>query len=284
MAVGIVTDSAAALPRDTAARAGIFVVPMRLTIGGDTYDDDQVSLEEVLARSGEGALTSGPSPAAFAEAIEKADSGEGVVVLTVSEKMSSTYKSAQLGADLAGRQVRVLDTRTAAGAEGLVVLAAASAASSGAGLDAVTKRVEAVAGRARLVAAIDDIEHLARGGRIPEIAGKAGRYLGVRPLFEMRLGRIRPLRPALSREGALDAVVAHWRRSLVPGAALHLAVMHALAPDSAQRLLAGVSAELEPATCIVGTFGSVMVAHTGPGVAGLAWWWEERGANPAPTV
>lgn len=274
MAVGIVTDSAAALPADLAAHCRIAVVPMGLTIGTDSYREDEVPLEEVVRRLGEGVRTSGPPPAAFAEAIQEADSGQGVVVLTVSERMSSTHKAARLAADLHGGQVRVVDSASAAGGQALVVLAASQAARAGAPLQAVVAQATAVSQEVRLVAAVDTLEHLVRSGRLPDLAGRAGRHLGVRPLFEFRAGRARPLRPALSREGALDQLVGHWRRSR-RDAALHLVVLHALSPRAADHLAATVRAEVEPATCLVESFGPVMVAHTGPGVTGLAWWWEE---------
>jgi fatty acid-binding protein DegV len=56
--------------------------------------------------------------------------------------------------------------------------------------------------------------------------------------------------------------------------------LHALAPEAAQRLLDRVEAEVTPATKFTGEFGSVMVVHTGPGLYGLAWWWEPDGNDP----
>jgi fatty acid-binding protein DegV len=69
-------------------------------------------------------------------------------------------------------------------------------------------------------------------------------------------------------------MVALLRRSRVSGARLHVAALHAQAPDEARELLNRVAADQAPATSFVGQFGTVMVAHTGPGLAGLAWWWE----------
>ena len=60
----------------------------------------------------------------------------------------------------------------------------------------------------------------------------------------------------------------------MPGARLHVAALHAQEPDEARELLGRVEAEQAPATSFVGQFGTVMVAHTGPGLAGLAWMWE----------
>jgi fatty acid-binding protein DegV len=59
---------------------------------------------------------------------------------------------------------------------------------------------------------------------------------------------------------------------------LHVAALHAYAPHTAERLLRAVTAEVEPATAFSASFGSVMVVHTGPGLAGLAWYWEPQNA------
>lgn len=274
MAVAVVTDSASALPVELVARMGITVVPMRLTIGGDVYEEGQISLDEVIARCGEGVRTAGPSPGELVEVLRSADTGGGVAVLTVSERMSSTYKSALLAAQL-GPPSAVIDTGSAAGGQALVVLAAAQMASEGLDLQSVAERAMSVRDRVRLVATVATLDYLVKGGRIPEVAGRAGRYLGVQPIFELKPDGIRALRPALSRERALEALLGHWRRSR-PAASerLHLAVSHALDAEAAEHLVDAISAEVKPATCIVASFGPVMVAHTGPGVVGLAWYWD----------
>jgi fatty acid-binding protein DegV len=129
----------------------------------------------------------------------------------------------------------------------------------------------------RLAATVPTLEHLVRGGRVPNIAGWAGRRLGIAPLFEFRDGRAHPLRPALGTTAAYDRILARWRRGRVPDARLHVVALHADAPVDAENLLDRVRGETEPATAFVGEFGSVMVAHTGPGLVGLAWRWEPLG-------
>lgn len=284
MAVAVVTDSAAAIPAEVATQLGIAVVPMRFTIGVESYEEGDLPLGEVVRRFDEGIRTSGPPPGAFVEAIERADQGDGIVVLTVSSRMSSTHRAAVVAAEVANNKVRVVDTMTAAGAQGLVVLATAEAAAGGQSLDSVVTMAQRVRDRVRLVASLDTLDFLVKGGRVPDLAGRAGRHLGVRPLFEFRRGKIKPLRPALSRDGALDQLLGYWRRSLVEGAALRMVALHAMAPEAAQRLVTKVLAETQPATCLISTFGAVMVAHTGPGVTGLAWWWDQDAATgPAPS-
>jgi DegV family protein with EDD domain len=272
VSVAIVTDTAAALPPDLVERYGISVVPMWLTLGGRNVRDDELSIDEVLRY--DDVSTSGPSPGEFAEAISSRLTGEGVLVLTIAATMSSTFGAAQTGAASLDGNVAVLDTSTAAGAQALVVLAAARAAEDGGSLDQVEAAAKKAIDAVRLVAMVSDLDHLVRSGRVPEIAGWAGRRLGIRPLFEFRDGKPHRLRPAFSVDAAKDRMVALLRRSRVSGARLHVAALHAQAPDEARELLNRVAADQAPATSFVGQFGTVMVAHTGPGLAGLAWWWE----------
>jgi len=275
VSVAVVTDSAAAIPPGLAARNLVTVVPMWLTVRGTQVREGDRSLEDLVAEPD--IETSGPAPGEFEEVIRSCAGADGVLVLTIAATMSSTHAAAEIAARSMGGLVRVVDTTTAAGAEGLVVLAAAEAAAGGATLDEVEAAARRVIERVRLVAMVPNLDHLVRSGRVPGIAGWAGRRLGLAPLFEFGSGRIRRLRPALGADAALDRIVGTWRRSRPTGVgSLHVAALHALAPESADRLLAGVRAEVDPEVEFVSEFGSVMVVHTGPGLAGLAWWWDDH--------
>jgi DegV family protein with EDD domain len=274
MTVAVITDSAAALPPDLAERYGVTVVPMWLTVRGEPELEGTRPLEELVTH--DQVTTSAPTPGEFETAIKDTLRGsDGVVVLTIAGSMSATYQSALVAANAVGGPVRVVDTATAGGAEALVVLAAAQAAHANADLDAVEAAAVHVIDRVRLVATLPTLEHLVRSGRVPGLAGWAGKRLGINPLFEFRGGKVRRLRPALSHDAALDRIVGLVHRSRVPGASLHVAALHALAVDVARELLDRVTADEQPVAAFIGEFGPVMVVHTGPGLAGLAWWWEE---------
>jgi DegV family protein with EDD domain len=275
LTVAVVTDSAASLPVDVATAAGVTVVPMWLTLGEVSVHDGDLTLEEIARHLDDGFSTSGPTPGEFAAAIGIADRGDGVILLTLSAEMSGTYNTARLAAGLAeGTDVRVLDTGTAAGAQGLVVLAAAAKAGSGAPLDEVEDAARQACEQVRLVATLPSLDHLARGGRVPGAAAWAGRFLNLHPLFEFRGGHVRPLRPARGLRSARERVLSTWASTIIDGATLHVAAMHALDEEGAEQLLAEVRNRVEPATAFVGSFSPVMVAHTGPGLVGLAWRWE----------
>jgi DegV family protein with EDD domain len=276
MAVAIVTDSAAALPSELVGARGIEVVPMWLDIGGRSVREDEVTNADVLRGD---VVTSGPTPGDFECAMKEQlrSTDDGVLVLTVASTMSVTYASAVTGAQAAGdANIRVLDTNTAAGAQALVVLAASDAAHAGAPLDEVEAAARRASEQVRLRAALPSLDHLVHSGRVPNIAAWAGRRLGIVPLFEFRAGSAHPVRPARGMPAALDRIVSAWRRDRVDGARLHVVALHADAPDEAQALRDSVCAEAGDAvdTAFVGTFGTVMIAHTGPGLVGLAWRWE----------
>ena len=276
MTVGIVTDSAASLPAPLVAEHNLTVVPMRIIVAGKDHPDGALPISEVADRVREGVSTSAPSPGEFARAIGSAMTDDGVLVATVASTMSATFTAARLAADGWDGKVRVVDSGTAAGAQGLVVLAAAARARAGASLDEVEATAEAVATKVHLVAAVAGLDHLVLSGRVPGVAGWAGRRLGLQPLFEFRGGKAHPLRPAKSRERALERMLQRLEHSRSDGGGgrLHVAVLHAMAPDEAAELLADVRDITEPATSFVGEFSSVMVTHTGPRLIGLAWWWE----------
>ncbi|MBM3671034.1 MAG: DegV family protein [Actinobacteria bacterium] len=279
MTVAVVTDSAAALPASLAQQHDIAVVPMWLTVGGTSEPEGHRSLEELLQEPD--VTTSAPTPGDFEAAIKEASAAaDGCVVITIASSMSATFHAAIVAADAVGGPIRVVDSASAGGAQALVVLAAAQAARKGASLDEVEARARAVIDRVRLIASVPTLDHLVRSGRVPGVAGWAGRRLGINPLFEFRAGRVKRLRPALSRDAAMDRIVALVHKSrpvheAVTDARLHVAALHALAVDTANDLLERITAQEEPSTAFVGEFGPVMVVHTGPGLAGVAWWWEQ---------
>jgi len=278
MSVSVLADSAASLPAEVAGAHRVTVVPMLLTLDGTTYRDGEIPLDRVLELAKPGFSTSAPTPGQYVEAIESLGGGngvDGVVILTVAETMSSAFESARLAAKQVDVPVEIVDTGTAAGGEALVTLAAAETAEAGADLAGVVAAARRAAANVRLVATLDSLEQLARSGRVPGAAAWAGRWLHLNPVFEFVNGHPRPLRPARSRAGALDRILAQWRGTRAGGGRLHVAALHALDPDPAEELLQRVRDEAGDsiATAMVAPFSAVMVAHTGH-LVGLSWWWE----------
>jgi DegV family protein with EDD domain len=275
MSVTVVTDSSASLPPEEIRRLGIVVVPLTIVVGGIDYRDGELSLDEVLRRAAtEQVSTSSPSPGQFAKAIDDQDGHEGTLVVTVSSEMSATYESAVVaGSYFDDGALEVIDSGTAAGAQGLVVLAAAEAAHAGATLADAADAARRAASNVHLVAMVERLEFLAKSGRVPAAAW-AGDSLGVRPMFAFHGGKARPRRPAMSVNAALRRIIEAIGANPAEDATLRVAVLHAQAPDMAHALIGSIDAVHPGADSFVAPFSSVMVAHTGPGLVGAAWWWE----------
>lgn len=272
MPVRVITDSAAALDVAVAAEHGVTIVPIRVVVGGVAHRDGDVPLAEVIERVSDGISTSGPPPGAFLEALHGAD--EGAVIVTVAGALSSTLVAAGIAAGRVPTDVRIIDSGTAAGAQALIALRAAAVAAAGGTLDEVEVAARRVAARARLLGTLETLDFLVAGGRVNHVFGRLARRLGVRPVFELSSGKIKRLRPAFSSAGGQRRLIGEWRRSRVPGARAHVIALHAMAEPAARSLMETVRSECDPATALVSEFGAGMVVHTGPGLVGLAWWWE----------
>ncbi len=99
--------------------------------------------------------------------------------------------------------------------------------------------------------------------------------LHIKPLFEFREGTAHALTPAHGERAALRRLVERCLADRPAGEArLHFAALDALAGDRAHLLVDAVLAEVPDADSFVGSFGPVMIVHVGPGLTGLAWWWE----------
>jgi DegV family protein with EDD domain len=278
--IAVVVDSAAAMPAAVAEDYDVTVVPLSLTVQGTTYADGELADDDLLSRLDEGVTTSAPAPGDFLAAIEGAlRDTDGAVVVTVAQSLSASYGSAHVAAQTFGDRVRLVDSESAAGSEVLVALAAAEAARAGEPIDVVERAARDAVPEVRLVGTLESLEHLVRSGRVPGLAGAAGRMLGVNPIFELRCGKVRPLRPAFSREAAFDRVIDMWLGSRGGATRSSVVALHAMAPDAAKKLRERVLEHADPDPLLLSAFGASMIAHAGPGVAGLAWRWHGAGAR-----
>jgi DegV family protein with EDD domain len=279
----VVTDSTACIPPALAAELEIEVVPVHLIFGGRTFvdslTDDTSEFYALLARSGDRPTTAAPSPGMFLQAVQRALSrADAVLVITVSAQFSAMYDSARAALELARAEaphtdLRLLDSRNAAMAQGFVVLEAARAAARGAAIDDVLAVAETLVPRVRLLAMLDTLTYLSRSGRVPRVAAWAAGMLQVKPVVRFNASDIRLVARTRTRPRALDKMAELLARDCA-GQRLHLAVHHANAPADAERLLAAARERCDIVESYVTEFTQVMGVHTGPGLVAYAWWSE----------
>lgn len=276
MAVAVVADSAANLPRDLVAENDIHVVPMILKFG-DRLLRDGVDLPEggfykALVEEGVPVSTSAPSVGDFHEAFDAAlSSADAVCCVTVASFVSAANDTALQAARDFGGRVRVVDSKSASLGEGFAALEAARAARAGASFGQVVARAEDIAHRVQFVATINTFEFLRRSGRVNVVLAYAATTLNIKPVFAFRGGKLEQLGRPRTRTKALARVVDEAKRCARSGP-LHLGVAHADCADEAAELLETLQRDVPMVEAIVSEFTPLMGAHTGPGVLGAAFW------------
>ena len=288
----MVVDSSSCLPPDMLRKWNITVVPHELIIDQrslrDGVDIQPREFYRLLAQEHPPKLsTAAPQPRQFLEAfLSASEQASNVLCLTLSAHFSATYRSAcaavamSKGA-LSHTKVKVIDSQAAAGAAGLIALAAARWASMGRTLDQVVAGVEGLAPRVNLLAFLDTLRYLSRSGRVRKLEAWAGSMLSIKPLTELRLGEAHMLERPRSRTKATERLLAmmHQRVAQMP---LTANVMEADAVDDAGALSLRIQSEFNCREVFVSQFTPVMGLHTGPGLLGVAFYVDDSsGESPA---
>ena len=133
---------------------------------------------------------------------------------------------------------------------------------------------EAVRDKVCVVALMDTIRYVYRSGRIPKIAAKAGSMLNIKPVLAISSGSVRFKGAVRNREHGVERVI-KITRDRVGKRPVHMAVMHAYAPDDAEKLKERVSAEFNCAELWITEFSPVMGYSCGTGTLGLAFYPED---------
>jgi DegV family protein with EDD domain len=281
--VAIVTDSAASLPEALAGEYSIHVVPLSLVLDGRTYADsldDGHEFYRHLRSASRPPTTTSPSPGTYVETMRKlARQAPSILCVTVGSQFSVTYQSALRASELLREglpdlELRVLDSQAAAMAQGFMVLAAARTAAKGGDLAAAVASAEALMPRVRILAALDTLEFLARGGRVHRVAAWASDLLQVKPIVEFKQRQIDLVARTRTRRRAINRLLSLLEARCDPGKPLHACVQHTDAPDEAQALAERVSASLHPVELYVQEFTRAMGVHTGPGLLAVSFYSE----------
>ena len=152
-------------------------------------------------------------------------------------------------------------------------MAAARAATEGNSLAEVIKVAEEVRGKVTFFILLDTIRYVYRTGRIPKVAAQLGSMLNIRPILTSGSGLVRFKGVARNREQGMNHLLAAMRDK-VGQSPVHVAVMHAYAPEDAERLKERVSAEFNCAELWVTEFSPLMGYATGTGTVGFAFYKE----------
>jgi DegV family protein with EDD domain len=276
MTVRLVTDSTADIPQDQAQVAGITIVPLTVFFGDEAYLDgvelDNVSFYSKLQASKELPRTSQPSPAAFQEAYIRLinEGADAILSVHLSSKLSGTYQSASTARDTLPDTVKkipieIIDSQNISIAMSRSMMRAAQEAKEGLSLPEIKAHILDELARTRILAVLDTLEYVKRGGRIGGARAFLGNMLSVKPIISLKDGEVIPVEQPRTRSKAY-ARVAELLREM--GKIEHVSIAESsegFAEQLAQAIKTVYAGELS-----FYELGAVLGTHTGPGTAAIA--------------
>jgi len=271
--IRVVTDSACDLSADVAAEHGITVVPLSIRFGDEEFVDGRdLTTEQFWARCKASAVlpeTAAPSPGAFQEAfLAAADEGyDGILSLSLSGGVSATYQSAMAAAKaVADRiEVRAVDSRSMTMSLGLMVLDIAELAEGGADLDTLEARASLLIPRTSVYGAVENLDHLEKGGRIGGAKALLGSLLSIKPVVTLVNGEVAEESKQRTRGRSLQYLA---DKVLNSAPLSRVAVAHGAAADL-DTFLGLIKDVKSQHPLIVSQLGPVIGTHTGPGTMGI---------------
>lgn len=195
MAVKIIIDSACDMLKDEADKLGIIRIPLTVSFGEESYKDgidiNHQLFYEKLIESSELPTTSQINPAIFADYINPVlEAGDTPLIITLSSKLSGTYQSACIAAEDANGDVYVVDSLNATLGERVLILRAVELVNQGMDAADIAATLDEEKKDIRLLALLDTLEYLKKGGRISPAVAFAGGVLNIKPVVAVIDGEV----------------------------------------------------------------------------------------------
>lgn len=277
MKIRIITDSAADLSQP--CRPEVTVLPMTLAFGEEQFlDGVDLTHRQFYEKLIEGDVlptTSQINPAQFEEAFRQSvEAGENVVAVLLSARLSGTCQSARIAAEAFPGRVFVVDSENAAIGEQVLVRRALTLMDQGLDAAAIAGRLERERGDIRLVALLDTLEYLKRGGRISPSVALVGGLLSVKPVIAVEHGEVVMLGKARGSKNGNNLLVQEIRKTGgVDFDRPYLLGYTGLEDSLLQKYIADSAALWEDHTAAlpISTIGGTIGTHVGPGAVAVAF-------------
>ena len=276
--IRILTDSASDILPAEAEQLGVTVIPLNVTLEDGTVLRDGVDMTpsayyEILAGCRKLPTTSQPSPELFERFFtEAATAGDEVIGIFLSHELSGTYQCAKLAADMANvDNVIFIDSENVCLGEAQLVRLAIRLRETGKTAGQIAAVLEHAKEHLHLVAVIDDLKYLRKGGRLPAAAAVAGGMLGIKPLISIKEGKVAMAGKARGLPGAYVALFKKIEEMGGINEAVPALAGYTVSTRETTPILTYLQDNLQTAEPLVRQIGCVIGTHAGPGAFGLAF-------------
>lgn len=278
MSVRIICDSASDITQEQAKEWGITVLPLKIIWGEEEYLDG-VTMKtreffEKLIETDELPTTSQLSPYDYEKVFkEVAEAGDTAVCFTISSKLSGTYQSANIAREDYEDNIIVVDTLNAALGEQIIVKRAIELRDSGKTAKEIADIINEEKKNVKVVALIDTLEYLKKGGRISATAAIAGAVLNIKPVIALVDGEIAVLGKARGSKNGNNKLMELVEKDGIDFSRPFLLTYAGLNDDLLQKYIQDSSSLYEGKVdeLPITPMGSVIGTHVGPGAIGVAF-------------
>ncbi|MCR1899696.1 DegV family protein [Irregularibacter muris] len=272
--IQIVTDSTAYLTKEEIKNYNIKVVSLMVNFQGKEDDEGLPGEFEkffnALKESQDFPTTSQPPTGAFAAVFQEAiDQGKEVIAITISSKLSGTYNSAIIGAEMIdAEKISVVDSQTSVASLKHMVIQAQKLANEGKTRQEILHYLEEQKRKMGIYLTVDTLEYLKRGGRLSTAQAVVGSLLNIKPIIQLEDGILQTVGKARGKKKALDMLIAN-----IPQEVKYVYIPHILNEEGAKELQAVIKERHPQAKVELEVLGPVIGAHLGPKAMGACYLW-----------
>ncbi|EMR07991.1 Fatty acid-binding protein [Bhargavaea cecembensis DSE10] len=272
------TDSGSDLPLSFFEEQDVTLLPLRVEIGGDTYDDiSEINSSTIFRRirNGERPKTSQVSPELFTRMWnELAESGEEGLYIAFSSELSGTYSTAvvirdQVMDEHPGLDLVIIDTKGASLGQGLLVREAVRMRDAGKSRDEIAAAIRTLADRVVHLFTVEDLDYLAKGGRLSKASAFIGGLLNIKPLLHVEDGKLVPIEKYRGRKKVFQRMIGLMEERGGSFSGQHVAISHGDDEEAALTLKGMIEETHRPESVGIYQIGSAIGAHAGPGTIAL---------------
>lgn len=272
--IKIITDGASDITAEAERELGIRVIPIKVNFSGEEFiPGKNLSTAEFYVKLSEAIklpTTSLINEVTYTEVIEEElKCGNEVFVMALSSHLSGSYSALERAATaINSPRVAICDTLAVTICEQLLVREAVKIANSGVSLQELKNEVDLLKERVRLLAIVNDVTNLVKGGRLSGAAGFAASVLKIKPVVALSAGELKAVSKSVGVRHATEAIVKSVKnvdteRGMCFG--------HSNCPDRLAEFMAKVTEKTEVKTDVIFDLGPVVGTHAGQGCVGVAY-------------
>jgi DegV family protein with EDD domain len=277
--IKIVTDSTLDITNDLAEKLGIIIVPLAVTINGETYldrvDINPVEFIEGMSGSKELPKSSQPAIGAFLEVYDRlGEEGYEVLSIHMTGKMSGTVRSAESAAQMTETKVTVVDSKFISKALSFQVREAAEMAKLGKSMEEILNRLEAVRNHTKLYIMVDTLDNLVKGGRIGKGKAFIGSLLNIKPIASLEGAEYTPVTKVRSHSQVVKFMAKQFAEDIKEKTVRGVGIAHAEAYELSTKIKESIYELTGFQDIEIDYTGPIVSTHTGPGALALMYYYD----------